>query len=54
MFSDLLVGIVSVFIDILQRITITWHAGNFGCKLIRYLQVCRPTVEAHSRRFSIY
>lgn len=52
MFSDLLVGIVSVFIDILQRITITWHAGNFGCKLIRYLQV--STVEAHSHCLSIY
>lgn len=37
--TDLLVGLVNVLIDILQRITITWHAGNLGCKLIRYLQV---------------
>ncbi|XKL67888.1 hypothetical protein PGB90_003379 [Kerria lacca] len=38
-FADLLVGLVNVLIDILWRITITWHAGNFGCKLVRYLQV---------------
>ncbi|XP_065219480.1 cardioacceleratory peptide receptor-like isoform X2 [Planococcus citri] len=38
-FADLLVGLVNVLVDIMWRITITWHAGNFGCKLIRYLQV---------------
>ncbi len=38
-FADLLVGLVNVLIDILWRITITWHAGNWGCKLVRYLQV---------------
>ncbi|KAK9500503.1 hypothetical protein O3M35_001757 [Rhynocoris fuscipes] len=37
--ADLAVGLISVLTDIIWRITISWHAGNFACKLIRYLQV---------------
>ncbi|XP_014258479.1 cardioacceleratory peptide receptor-like [Cimex lectularius] len=36
--ADLAVGLISVSTDIVWRITITWHAGNVACKLIRYLQ----------------
>ncbi|KAL1116575.1 hypothetical protein AAG570_005047 [Ranatra chinensis] len=36
--ADLCVGLISVLTDIVWRITITWHAGNFACKIIRYLQ----------------
>ncbi|XP_068084322.1 cardioacceleratory peptide receptor-like [Anabrus simplex] len=36
--ADLTVGLISVLTDIIWRITITWHAGNIACKIIRYLQ----------------
>ncbi|XP_069697680.1 cardioacceleratory peptide receptor-like isoform X2 [Periplaneta americana] len=36
--ADLTVGLISVLTDIVWRITVTWHAGNFACKLIRFLQ----------------
>ncbi|GLV39251.1 Crustacean cardioactive peptide receptor [Carabus blaptoides fortunei] len=36
--ADLTVGLISVLTDIIWRITVTWHAGNVACKLIRFLQ----------------
>nr|XP_031826741.1 cardioacceleratory peptide receptor isoform X1 [Nomia melanderi] len=37
--ADLLVGLISVLTDIIWRMTVTWHAGNVACKLIRFMQV---------------
>ncbi|KAL7299179.1 hypothetical protein TKK_0007775 [Trichogramma kaykai] len=37
--ADLLVGLISVLTDIVQRSTVAWYAGNFACKFIRFLQV---------------
>ncbi|XP_066593125.1 cardioacceleratory peptide receptor-like isoform X2 [Prorops nasuta] len=37
-FADLLVGLISVLTDIVWRSTVTWHAGNVACKLIRFMQ----------------
>ncbi|XP_076278874.1 crustacean cardioactive peptide receptor isoform X2 [Lasioglossum baleicum] len=36
--ADLLVGLISVVTDIIWRTTVTWHAGNFACKLIKFMQ----------------
>ncbi|XP_060801157.1 cardioacceleratory peptide receptor [Amyelois transitella] len=36
--SDLLVGLISVLPDLIQRITITWLAGSLACKMMKYLQ----------------
>ncbi|KAF6198396.1 hypothetical protein GE061_008144 [Apolygus lucorum] len=36
--ADLAVGLISVSTDIVWKITVEWHAGNFACKLIRYSQ----------------
>ncbi|KAI5645215.1 7 transmembrane receptor (rhodopsin family) domain-containing protein [Phthorimaea operculella] len=36
--ADLFVGLIMVFVDIIQRITIAWYAGEFMCKLVRFLQ----------------
>ncbi|XP_076163074.1 crustacean cardioactive peptide receptor isoform X1 [Ptiloglossa arizonensis] len=36
--ADLLVGLISVLTDIVWRTTVTWHAGNIACKLIRFMQ----------------
>ncbi|PNF13972.1 Cardioacceleratory peptide receptor, partial [Cryptotermes secundus] len=36
--ADLTVGLISVLTDVIWRITVVWHAGNFACKLIRFLQ----------------
>ncbi|GLV39252.1 Crustacean cardioactive peptide receptor [Carabus blaptoides fortunei] len=36
--ADLTVGLISVLTDIIWRMTVTWHAGNVACKLIRFLQ----------------
>ncbi|XP_076382323.1 crustacean cardioactive peptide receptor isoform X2 [Megalopta genalis] len=36
--ADLLVGLISVLTDIIWRTTVTWHAGNVACKLIRFMQ----------------
>lgn len=36
---DLSVGLLSVLTDIVQRITISWLAGNVACKVIRFIQV---------------
>ncbi|EEB12133.1 class A rhodopsin-like G-protein coupled receptor GPRvpr, putative [Pediculus humanus corporis] len=36
--ADLTVGIFYVLTDIIWRMTVTWHAGNLGCKMIRFLQ----------------
>ncbi|XP_043249085.1 uncharacterized protein LOC122395524 isoform X1 [Colletes gigas] len=36
--ADLLVGLISVLTDIIWRMTVTWHAGNVACKLIRFMQ----------------
>ena len=36
--ADLLVGLVSLLTDIVWKTTISWNAGWFMCKLIRYLQ----------------
>lgn len=38
-FLDLGVGILNVITDIIWRMTIAWLAGNFACKVIRFLQV---------------
>ncbi|KOC62774.1 Cardioacceleratory peptide receptor [Habropoda laboriosa] len=37
-FADLLVGLIIVLTDIIWKITVTWHAGNVACKLIRFMQ----------------
>ncbi|XP_058168998.1 cardioacceleratory peptide receptor-like [Anopheles ziemanni] len=37
--ADLSVGLLSVLTDIVQKITISWLAGNVACKLIRFIQV---------------
>lgn len=36
---DLLVGFISVLTDIAWRTTVGFFAGNFVCKLIKFLQV---------------
>ncbi|XP_073951043.1 cardioacceleratory peptide receptor-like [Choristoneura fumiferana] len=36
--ADLFVGLVYVFPDIVQKITIAWLAGEFMCKLVKFLQ----------------
>ncbi|CAK9290996.1 unnamed protein product [Gordionus sp. m RMFG-2023] len=33
-----MVGLFNVLVDILWKFTVYWYAGNFMCKLIRYLQ----------------
>ncbi|KAJ8687508.1 hypothetical protein QAD02_023302, partial [Eretmocerus hayati] len=38
-FADLLVGLISVLTDIVQRYYIAWPAGNLVCKIVRFLQV---------------
>ncbi|KAL8567670.1 hypothetical protein ACOMHN_054481 [Nucella lapillus] len=35
---DLSAGLVNVLTDIIWKSTIDWHAGNVGCKTIRYAQ----------------
>ncbi|XP_022241012.1 cardioacceleratory peptide receptor-like isoform X1 [Limulus polyphemus] len=37
--ADMTVGLVSVLTDIVWRITIEFHVGNIGCKVIKYLQI---------------
>lgn len=37
--TDLLVGLVSVMIDMIWRTTVTWTAGPIACKVVKYLQV---------------
>ncbi|XP_050533560.1 cardioacceleratory peptide receptor [Daktulosphaira vitifoliae] len=37
--ADLLVGLVSVMIDMIWRTTVTWTAGPYACKIVKYLQV---------------
>jgi hypothetical protein len=37
--TDLLVGLVSVMIDMIWRTTVTWSAGPIACKVVKYLQV---------------
>ncbi|NP_001127746.1 neuropeptide receptor A30 [Bombyx mori] len=36
--ADLLVGLISVLPDLIQRVTITWLAGSITCKMMKYLQ----------------
>ncbi|XP_015370069.1 PREDICTED: cardioacceleratory peptide receptor-like [Diuraphis noxia] len=36
---NLLVGLVSVMIDMIWRTTVTWSAGPIACKVVKYLQV---------------
>ncbi|XP_013184481.1 cardioacceleratory peptide receptor [Amyelois transitella] len=36
--ADLFVGLIYVFVDILQKITIAWLAGEFMCKMVKFLQ----------------
>ncbi|XP_070188404.1 cardioacceleratory peptide receptor-like, partial [Littorina saxatilis] len=36
--ADLSAGLVNVLTDIIWKSTIDWHAGNVGCKTIRYAQ----------------
>ena len=37
--ADLATGLLSVLTDIVWKSTVEWHAGNAGCKIIKYLQV---------------
>ncbi|GFS08110.1 CCAP receptor [Elysia marginata] len=37
--SDLSAGLINVLTDIVWKNTISWYAGNGGCKVIRYAQV---------------
>ena len=53
MFPDLTVGLISVLTDIVWRITVTWHAGNFCCKLIRFFQVGTTLFYGHALKFNI-
>ena len=41
--KDLSVGVISVFTDIVWKITVAWHAGNIACKVIRFSQVSYVT-----------
>ncbi|XP_049865835.1 cardioacceleratory peptide receptor [Pectinophora gossypiella] len=36
--ADLFVGLILVFVDIVQKITIAWLAGEFMCKIVKFLQ----------------
>lgn len=36
--ADLSAGLVNVMTDIIWKSTIDWHAGNVGCKIVRYSQ----------------
>ncbi|XP_038210351.1 cardioacceleratory peptide receptor-like [Zerene cesonia] len=36
--ADLMVGLLYVFVDIVQKITIAWLAGEFMCKMVKFLQ----------------
>ncbi|CAH0727936.1 unnamed protein product, partial [Brenthis ino] len=36
--ADLFVGLIYVFADIVQKITIAWLAGEIMCKLVKFLQ----------------
>ncbi|CAG4936744.1 unnamed protein product [Colias eurytheme] len=36
--ADLMVGLLYVFVDIVQKITIAWLAGEFMCKVVKFLQ----------------
>lgn len=36
--TDLSVGLLNVLTDIIWRITVSWEAGNFACKFIKFLQ----------------
>ncbi|CAG9115655.1 unnamed protein product [Plutella xylostella] len=36
--ADLFVGLIYVFVDIIQKITIAWLAGEVMCKLVKFLQ----------------
>lgn len=38
--KDLCVGLLNVLTDIIWRITISWRAGDFACKSIRFMQAC--------------
>jgi hypothetical protein len=53
MFPDLTVGLISVLTDIVWRITVTWHAGNFCCKLIRFFQVGTPLFYWYALKYNI-
>lgn len=35
---DLSVGLLNVLTDIIWRFTVTWEAGNFACKFIKFTQ----------------
>ncbi|XP_037791359.1 cardioacceleratory peptide receptor-like, partial [Penaeus monodon] len=37
--ADLSVGLISVLTDIVWKSTVSWHAGNVGCKAVRFAQV---------------
>ncbi|XP_045179875.2 cardioacceleratory peptide receptor-like [Mercenaria mercenaria] len=43
--ADLSVGCLMVLTDIIWKATITWHAGNIGCKVVRFAQ-CAATYGA--------
>jgi neuropeptide S receptor 1 len=36
--ADLSAGLVNVLTDIIWKSTVDWHAGNVGCKMVRYAQ----------------
>ncbi|CAO1411594.1 unnamed protein product [Diamesa serratosioi] len=36
--ADLSVGLLNVLTDIIWRFTVTWEAGNFACKFIKFTQ----------------
>ncbi|XP_069191327.1 cardioacceleratory peptide receptor isoform X2 [Procambarus clarkii] len=37
--ADLSVGLISVLTDIVWKSTVSWNAGNVGCKAVRFAQV---------------
>ncbi|KAK3859392.1 hypothetical protein Pcinc_034499 [Petrolisthes cinctipes] len=37
--ADLSVGVISVLTDLVWKSTVSWHAGNLGCKAVRFAQV---------------
>ncbi|XP_058801461.1 cardioacceleratory peptide receptor-like [Phymastichus coffea] len=37
--ADLMVGLISVLTDIVWRSTVSWHAGNVACKIVKFMQV---------------
>ena len=36
--SDLMVGLLFVSVDLAEKLTMEWYAGNAMCKIVKYFQ----------------